>query len=176
MDGEHPSIFEVGCGSGPFLMMFQRDGFEVGGLDYSASLIEVARKVLVRPVELYCGEATALDSDIKYDSVMSNSVFEYFESDAYAEEVLEKMLVKARYSIGIFDVHDEEKKEDYLQYRRKIIKNYDERYRNLDKKFFGRNFFEQFAEKKQVEVEFRNTQIKGYWNNEFVYDVYMYKK
>ena len=58
---EQKSIFEVGCGSGPFLMMFQRDGYKVGGVDYSESLIEVAKKVISNPVELYCGEATNIN-------------------------------------------------------------------------------------------------------------------
>lgn len=145
-ESKGPSIFEVGCGSGPFLLMFQKDGFRVGGCDYSSSLIDVAKKVLSHPVELYCGEAVDIDPDVKYDSVMSNSVFEYFESD------------------------------EYLQYRRSIIQNYDERYKNLDKKFFNKSFFERFAKKNQVMIEFRETNIKGYWNNEFVYDVYMYKR
>jgi len=29
-ESKGPSIFEVGCGSGPFLLMFQKDGFRVG--------------------------------------------------------------------------------------------------------------------------------------------------
>ena len=175
-ESKGPSIFEVGCGSGPFLLMFQKDGFRVGGCDYSSSLIDVAKKVLSHPVELYCGEAVDIDPDVKYDSVMSNSVFEYFESDEYAEKVMQKMLEKAEYSIGILDVHDAEKKDEYLQYRRSIIQNYDERYKNLDKKFFNKSFFERFAKKNQVMIEFRETNIRGYWNNEFVYDVYMYKR
>ena len=73
-------------------------------------------------------------------------------------------------------MHDAEKKDEYLQYRRSIIQNYDERYKNLDKKFFNKSFFERFAKKNQVMIEFRETNIRGYWNNEFVYDVYMYKR
>lgn len=53
-----------------------------------------------------------------------------------------------------FDVHDAEKKDEYLQYRRSIIQNYDERYKNLDKKFFNKSFFERFAKKNQVMIEF----------------------
>lgn len=96
--------------------------------------------MLSHPVELYCGEAVDIDPDVKYDSVMSNSVFEYFESDEYAEKVMQKMLEKAEYSIGIFDVHDAEKKDEYLQYRRSIIQNYDEKYKNLDKNFLTKAF------------------------------------
>ena len=173
---EQKSIFEVGCGSGPFLMMFQRDGYKVGGVDYSKVLIEVAKQVISNPIELYCGEATDINENIIYDSVISNSVFEYFESDEYAEYVMEKMVKKASYSVGILDVHDSEKQKDYLEYRRSIIENYDEKYKGLDKKFFNREFFARFAEQNNLEIVYRNTQIRGYWNNRFTFDVYMYKR
>lgn len=170
------SVFEVGCGSGPFLLAFQRDGYKIGGVDYSKSLIDVAKKILINPVELYCGEANNLKEDIIYDCVMSNSVFEYFKSDEYAVDVLEKMMDKARYSIAVLDVHDNEKKEQYLQYRRSIIQDYDKKYKNLEKKFFEKKFFEKFARDNFLTIKIQNTNIEGYWNNQFTYDVYMYKE
>lgn len=79
------------------------------------------------------------------------------------------MMNKARYSIAVLDVHDNEKREQYLQYRRSIIKNYDEKYKNLKKKFF-----ENFASENQLTIKKGN--VEGYWNNQFTYDVYMYKE
>mgnify|MGYP001128315282 CR=1 FL=1 len=39
------SVFEVGCGSGVNLMMFGNRGIrELGGIDYSQSLVDVCRK------------------------------------------------------------------------------------------------------------------------------------
>lgn len=170
------SVFEVGCGSGPFLLAFQRDGYKIGGVDYSKSLINVAQKILANPIELYCGEANNINEDIMYDCIMSNSVFEYFESDEYAIDVLKKMMNKARYSIAVLDVHDNEKREQYLQYRRSIIKNYDEKYKNLKKKFFEKKFFENFASENQLTIKIKKGNVEGYWNNQFTYDVYMYKE
>lgn len=69
------SVFEVGCGCGANLYLFQNDGYHVGGMDYSARLIEIASGVLIDPVELICREAASLPCDIKYDAILSNSVF-----------------------------------------------------------------------------------------------------
>lgn len=55
------SVFETGCGSGPMLLLFQQDGFETGGMDYSGPLINSASEVLGDTKELYCGEAACMD-------------------------------------------------------------------------------------------------------------------
>ena len=39
------SVFDVGCGCGANMYLMMNDGIEVGGMDYSSSLIEIARKV-----------------------------------------------------------------------------------------------------------------------------------
>ena len=125
---------------------------------------------------LLCVQAATIADESSVTNVPSNSVFEYFESDEYAEYVMEKMVKKASYSIGILDVHDSEKQGEYLEYRRSIISNYDEKYKGLDKKFFDKEFFVRFAEKNNLEIVFENTQIQGYWNNKFTFDTYMYKR
>ena len=135
--GEKKQIFEIGCGDGANLLLFANDDYIVGGIDYSQNLIELAEKVLsdVCTKELIVGEAIDMPCDIKYDMIFSNSVFSYFRDMEYAEAVLEKMLLKSRYSLGILDVHDMEKKEEFIAYRRKIIDNYDEKYKGLSKLF-----------------------------------------
>ena len=40
------SVFEVGCGCGANLYMFLHDGFQIGGLDYSNTLISIMKKVI----------------------------------------------------------------------------------------------------------------------------------
>lgn len=170
------SFFEVGCGSGPYLFKLERDGYEIGGMDYAGNLVAVAEKVLKSPKELYCEEAVNLRINIEYDSVFSTSAFEYFESDEYALSVLKKMLEKSKYSIGVLDVHDFEKKEKYIEYRRKKMKDYDELYKGLQKKFFTKDFFEDFASGNNLEIRIEKSCLDGYWNQEFVFDVYMYKR
>ncbi len=168
----------MGCGSGANLYLLQRDGYAVGGIDYSESLIKVAKEILrgedLR--ELVCDEAIHADTDIIYDATFSNSVFSYFESDEYARDVLTRMCRKSRYSMGLIDVHDVEKKEEFVAYRKEIIKDYEERYRDLPKRFYSRQFFRVWASDNNCDVKFYDCDIDGYWNSEFVFDVYFYKR
>jgi SAM-dependent methyltransferase len=173
---EIKSVFEVGCGSGPYLMMNQLDGRAVGGMDYSQVLIDVAGKVLKNPRELYCDEAVNLKTDEQYDAVFSTSAFEYFESEEYATKVLNKMLSKANYSIGVIDVHDAALQEQWLLYRRSTIENYDELYNGLDKMFYYKKFFEEYAEQNNLDIIIKESYLDGYWNKDYVYDVYFYRK
>lgn len=172
------SVYEIGCGSGANLYLFQREGFEVGGCDYSQSLVDSARKALTdgKKLDLICAEAKDIEITPVYDSVFSNSVFSYFPDEEYASLVLEKMVKKARYSIGILDVHDSTKKEAFTEYRRKIIEDYDERYAGLPKYFYDKSFFESFAAAHDMEIVFCESDFPGYWNNEFIFNCYMYKK
>jgi len=169
------SVFEVGCGSGPYLMLFENEGIKIGGLDYSENLLKAAKLVLKNPLELVCDEALNLDTQIKYDAVFCTSAFEYFESDDYAIQVLEKMFVKANKTICVLDVHESSKEEAYVAYRRKTQENYDELYKDLNKKFYPRGLFGDFAKKKGVEIVFKDSCLEGYWNAPFVFDMYMYK-
>ncbi len=57
----------------------------------------------------------------------------------------------------------------------KTVEDYEVRYKNLHKFFYSREFFYDWDEKNNLEIEFHNSQVEGYWNNEFVFDIYMYK-
>ena len=73
------SVFEVGCGSGANLFLFERDGFACGGLDYSAKMLSCAKQVL-RTADIRCADACDLPVEPQYDAVISASVFGYFTS------------------------------------------------------------------------------------------------
>lgn len=168
------SIYEVGCGSGANLFLFEQDGLICGGLDYSETLIASAKKVL-KSEDLLCMEAVDIPVAPQYDAVLSNSVFSYFEDEEYASNVLEKMYQKAAYAIGLIDIHDADKEEEFLTYRKAIIPDYEERYKNLPKLFYKKEFFEKFAKDHQMDICFTDSHIKGYWNNEFIFNCYLYK-
>ena len=53
------SAFEVGCGCGPNLLLLQDKGLIVGGIDYSETLIQSARK-FIKTDDLTVGEAVDL--------------------------------------------------------------------------------------------------------------------
>lgn len=170
------SVFEVGCGCGANLYLFQNDGYHVGGMDYAANLIEIAGSVLTDPIELICKEAADLSWDVKYDAVLSNSVFSYFDSYEYAEKVLEAMYNKANHAIGIIDIHNIEKKEEFIQFRKGLYQDYEERYQDLPKFFYEKSFFLDFAEKNNMSIKFTKPDMKDYWNNEFVFNCFMRKR
>lgn len=169
-------VFEVGCGCGANLYLFQNDGYQVGGMDYSAQLIAIAGRVLKNPVELVCEEAVNLSWDVKYDAVLANSVFSYFDSYEYAQKVLEAMYHKANQSIGIIDIHDAEKKQEFVRFRKGIYQDYEERYDGLQKLFYDKSFFLDFAQKHNMSIKFTRPDMKEYWNNEFVFNCFLRKR
>lgn len=171
---EGGSVFEVGCGAGANLWLFQQDGFRVGGIDFSEGLLAISRDVLREDAlcEIVCGEACDLPQEEKYDAAFSDGVFHYFPDEAYAEKVLEGMAEKVRGNIVILDVHDAAKKEEFFAFRRKLDPDYDERYRGLDKLFYDKAFFEAFAKKHGFAVSFSSLTLEGYWNAPFVYAVF----
>lgn len=169
------SVFEVGCGCGANLYLFQNDGYHVGGMDYATHLIEIAGRVLTDPIELICEEAASLSWEVKYDAVLSNSVFSYFDSYEYAEKVLEAMYHKANQTMGIIDIHNIEKKEEFIQFRKELDQDYEKRYQDLPKFFYDKSFFLDFAEKHNMSIKFTKPDMKGYWNNEFVFNCFMRK-
>lgn len=169
------SVYEVGCGSGANLFLLENDGIACGGIDYSESLLGCAKQVL-RATDIRCDEACELLVDPKYDAVISVSVFGYFTDESYAETVLEKMCQKARYSIGILELADAEKEDAYTAYRKQIIPNYEKRYKGLPRQFYSKEFFEAFARKHGMDIEITPVNMKDYWNSQFYFDCYLYKR
>ena len=170
------TVFEVGCGSGANLYLFARNGFEVGGLDYSATMIDIAKKVLPAASELICAGAEDLPTDKKFDAVFSNGVFIYFDDLPYAERVLEKMLLKSRRAVAVLDIYDKAFEEVHMNHRRQTIENYDERYKDLPKLFYPRSFFEDFAARHDLSIRFAKNELENYGNAPFTYHCFMERR
>jgi len=170
------NIFEVGYGAGANLYLFARDGFEIGGLDYSSTQIDIAKKVLPAARELICAGADELPTDKKYDTVFSNSVFQYFNDLAYAEHVLEKIYVKSRRAVAVLDVYDKAFEKELTAERRRTIENYDERYKDLPKLFYPRSFFENFAARHELSIRFAKNELENYGNAPFTYHCFMERR
>lgn len=169
------SVYEVGCGSGANLFLFENDGITCGAIDYSESLLGCAKQVL-RTADIRCDEACELPVEPNYDAVISVSVFGYFTDETYAEAVLEKMCQKANYTVGILELADLEKKEAYIAHRKRIIPNYEERYKGLPRQFYSKAFFETFARAHDMEIGLIPVDMKDYWNSQFYFDCYLYKR
>ena len=170
------SVYEVGCGAGANMYLMQREGMIVGGSDYAEGLIETAHAVVPNAREIGAMEAADIPTEEKYDAVYSCGVFSYFPDHAYATRVLECMLKKSRYAVGITELHDRAKRQDYLAFRRANIPNYDERYEGLSRLFFRREFFEEFAARHDLRLVFPNLEMANYWNTPFIFTCFMYRK
>lgn len=172
------SLFDVGCGCGANLYLFHEEGITIGGIDYSEKMIEIAKKLFHNDElkECICGEAIHVPTQIQYDAILANSVFSYFSDLEYTEAVLEKLLQKTRYSIGLIDLHNADKKQEFIEYRKRVMEDYEERYRNLPKLFYEKQFFIDFAKKHNCEVRFTESVLDGYWNNPYIFNCFLYKK
>ena len=139
------SLFEVGCGCGAMLYPFYNAGHTVGGIDYSSKLIQYAISILPK-AELICGDAFEIN-DIKYDFVISNSVFHYFSDYDYSSIVIKKMYEKANKGIAVLDIPDLYLKEQCENKRRYQVPDYHNKYKNLSHLYYPKGFFLDFAEK-----------------------------
>lgn len=172
------TIFEVGCGAGANIYLFARDGFKVGGLDYSSTLIEIAKKVIPADKldEIICAGADELPIDKKFDAVFSNGVFPYFDDMDYAKRVLEKMFQKSLKAVAILGIYDKELEEIHMNHRKQTIENYEERYKDLPKLFYPRSFFEEFATRHDMSIRFTKNELEGYGNAHFTYHCFMERR
>ena len=169
------SAYEVGCGSGANLYLLKNRGMKVGGIDYSASLSDIAGRVLEDRESIRTDEAVRLETDEKYDAVFSEGVFAYFPDEAYGFKVLEKMFEKATDVVILREVFDKSMKTECEAYRREMYADYDERYRGLDKVFYDREMFSRFAEERHCRIEFSGVDNEYYWNSKYLFNCCIYK-
>ena len=168
------SIYEVGCGSGANLFLFKRRGKQVGGVDYSEQLVAAAQNIM--PTEdIIVEEAVNITDEPQYDVLISDSVFAYFYDEAYGREVLEKMYHKAASKIVLLEIFDKDMEEECNAYRRASVENYDERYKGLDKVFYPRQMFVDFAKEHDCTIEFEPVVNEYYWNSRYMYNCFMTK-
>ena len=172
------TVFEVGCGSGSNLYFFTKDGFKIGACDYAEQMINITKKVIGEEnlIECICGDAAEISTDIKYDAVLATAVFQYLNSLEHAEKILDIMVAKSKYSIGLTRMFKEETKDEYINWRRATTENYDELYKNLPRLYISKNFLTTYAAKHNLHVTFPHHHIEGFWNEPFIFNCFMYKK
>ena len=177
------SFFEVGCGCGAFLhalkMVFEKNGKAIkmlGGVDYSINFIEVIKNLLPN-TEVFHGEANKIDVSKKYDCILSFSVFHYFLNLEYAKEVLSKMVEKANKKIVVMDLQDLAKKEEAINFRKKIYgEDYQAKYgKGYEHLYYSKDFFMDFANEMNLKCEIKDQNIKNYLNSQFRFNVVLEK-
>jgi len=168
---ESDSLFEVGCGIGAFLYLFFLNGHQVGGIDFSDSLIKSARSIMTG-MNFKVGEAKNLDCIEKYDFVVANSVFFYFPNYEYAKEVLIRMIDKSKKKVLIMDIPDLKLKEECESIRKNTLPpgEYEKRYEGLKYLYFDREWFYEFAETNNLKILIFEQNITNYGNNKFRYN------
>ncbi len=183
------SVYDVGCGSGAFLLPLHQRGCTVGGLDYSANLLQIAAQHLGAQdsgaqqlnndaSRFMHGEAAQLSPTPQYDLVLASGVFFYFPSLHYAAEVLALMIRKSRRAVAVLDVPDAATEAEAMQFRRGLLGDaaYREKYRGLEHLYYVQSWFATtFAAHGITDVTFHPQQIDGYENNRFRYNVFARK-
>ena len=111
-------ILEIGCGNGSVLYLFDRIGCEVFGIDYVEKSIDIASKIMPKG-KFKCSPANVIPFDEKFDLVLSNSVFQYFESMDYAKNVIEEVILKLNNGgkFIITDLPNADQEEDFKLFR-----------------------------------------------------------
>jgi SAM-dependent methyltransferase len=152
---DNQSVYEVGCGSGAFLYaLMELRAISVGGLDYSDSLINVARMV-IQAGDFSSIEAVDLLSYLKFDYVIAHGVFHYFDL-GYAERVMEKMIKKSRVAVGVFEIPNLETKDrsEAMRCGALGIDEYDKKYAGLMHTYYPRKWFKDIGTSNGLSVEF----------------------
>lgn len=170
------TIFEVGCGAGAFLYAWHMRGHHVGGIDYAANMVKIARQVLPG-ADISENEATHLDPAPHFDVVMAQSVFFYFPDLDHAAVVLEKMIRKAYHAIAILDVPDLARKDQSLAFRRGQLgaDDYTFKYAGLDHLYFDREWFKKVLRGMDLEIRTKDQNIPGYGHNPYRFNVFINK-
>lgn len=165
------SVFEVGCGGGAFLYPLYKAGFEVGGIDFASNLIHLAKLAMPGlPASTFrvC-EARDLEVRPKADVVVANSVFQYFDTLEEAEDVLLKMMHKAKRSVALFNLPNAETSRQEVMASAGTLELalYDQKYKNLTHLYFSKDWLKRVADKAGCSVRFYNQSIDGYGLNAY---------
>lgn len=170
------SVYELGCGSGAFLYALrQLNTLKVGGLDFSAALIETAACAMPDG-NFVAIEAKDVETETQYDYVISNSVFHYFTKE-YASAVLASMLKKAKIAVAIMEIPDIKTKLEAETLRRDTlsVETYENKYAGLEHTYYERDWFNQQALSYGYSCEVFDGCVPNYAQNQFRFGVLIKK-
>lgn len=170
------SIFDVGCGAGAFVYPYFQAGHVVGGIDYSAALVAVAGRAMTG-MDFSAREARELDPAPACDIVVSNSVFHYFPDLGYAEDVLEKMIRKARKAVGVLELPNADLRAEAETARAAALPpgEYEKKYGGLRHQYYSKRWIEELGARHGCRVQIIDQQIDGYGNNRFRFNALLHK-
>ena len=169
------SLFEVGCGAGAFLFPPSQRGIKVGGIDYSSSQIDTAKRAIPDGTFEIC-DASEIDTSPRADITMAFSVFQYFSSLDYARQVIDRMCQKATRAVAILDIPDLHLAGQALKERQAAAGGaaaYAERYEGLDHLYYSRQWIKTALEEQGLrDVTIGPQTMSGYDNGEFRFNAW----
>ena len=136
-------------------------------------MIESARRS-TGSIDFLCCGADEIDINPQYDLVMSESVFQYFESLEYAEKVLRKMIKKSNKIVYLGEIHDKQYEDRLIEYRKRTIDDYEERYKGLSKLFLDKDWIKNIVKEYGKKVLFTKVDNPEYINAQFEFNCYIY--
>jgi trans-aconitate methyltransferase len=170
------TVFDVGCGSGAFLFPLSMNNHEVGGVDYSKPLIDLA-SIFFKSDAFIVNEAINIDIKKAFDVVISHSVFHYFKDLEYAREVVISMIQKSKRKVAFLDINDKSKEDKYHQIRMKGMnkEEYKQKYNGLNHMFYHKGWFENIAQEFNLKCEIFDQDFSDYGNSTLRFNVIMTK-
>jgi cyclopropane fatty-acyl-phospholipid synthase-like methyltransferase len=171
------SVFEFGCGSGAFLYaLAEKFSIVCGGVDYSAPLIEVARKALPG-ANFLCTEASNVKRTPVYDHCISHGVFHYFDF-TYAEKILDLMAAKAKRTVAVLEVPDAALKREAEDIRREALSEaeYIKKYAGLEHYYYEKDWFLEQATRLEYSCEFIDDLIPNYIQSKYRFGCLMNRR
>ena len=153
-------VLEVGCGAGAMLATMERLGAVLHGVDYSESLVALARRAQPQGRFDVAEAAKLPHASGSFDACFSHGVFFYFSDLDYGRRALDEMrrVLAPGGRLFVLDVPDAALQDECERYRRDTIyagqdypTSQDGPYRHL---YYPRSFFARWAEANGFSAEF----------------------
>ena len=169
------SVLEIGCGCGAFLYVLRPFTDHLSGIDYSSTLLNFALRAIPNGQFKTLEARDVAKLNKKFQVIISNSVFQYFQTYDYSNLVLEKVhhILEPYGQIAILDINDLKKKPFFKDIR---ANGYGKDYKHLDQNFYSKTYFTKFAYKYGYEIEIEDQKIENYVNSYLRFNVFLTKK